>query len=201
MVYPIGQSIRNWKTFAYYCVMLHRVWCLGKESSVMIPFMKRFPELGPRETRTVRFQDDGDGIPRGSYALVEFYCEEEGCDCRRVLIQVIEESTPGKVWATISYGWDPSSSRTNWADFADLGMTASGAFLDPISPQSEYAEEFLEFFEWMITQDPAYVERLKRHYAMFKGDQPTRTRSWQTPHSESRAKRPKPEQLLKRKRP
>ena len=78
-------------------------------------------------------------------------------------------------------------------------MTASGAFLDPICEQSEHAPEFLEFFEWMITQDPAYVERLKRHYAMFKGAQATRPQSWQQPHSEARARRPKPERLMKRK--
>ncbi len=165
----------------------------------MIPFAKRFPELGPRETRTARFPDD-DAVPRGNYAFLELYCEEEDCDCRRVLIQVIEESTPGKIWATISFGWDAPEWVTDGSDLEGLGVTASGAFLDPLCPQSEHAAEFLDLFEWMITQDPAYVERLKRHYAMFKGAQSPRTRSWQMPHSATRAKRPKPELLKKRKK-
>ena len=132
----------------------------------MIPFSKRFPELGPRETRGVLPEDDGE-FPRGKYAFLESYCEEEDCDCRRVMLTVIEESTPAKVWATISFGWHPPEcSPTN--ELKALGATASGAFLDPLYPQSEHAAEFLDLFEWMITRDPAYVERLKRHYAMFK---------------------------------
>jgi hypothetical protein len=166
----------------------------------MIPFMQRFPELGQRETRTAFFPDDGE-FPRGNYAFFELYCQEEDCDCRRVIIQVIEESTPGKIWATISFGWDPPESFADWADPADLGATASGAFLDPICAQSEQAAEFLDFFECMIARDPAYVERLKRHYAMFKGAQPPRTRSWEVPDPARRAKRPKLGLLKNRKKP
>ena len=165
----------------------------------MIPFAKRFPELGPRETRTAFFPGD-DAVPRGNYAFLELYCEEEDCDCRRVMLTVIEESTPGKIWATISFGWDPPEWFTDETDLEALGATASGAFLDPICPQSEHATEFLDLFEQMITQDPAYLERLKRHYAMFKAAESPRTRSWQMPHSASRAKRPKPELLKKRKK-
>ncbi len=166
----------------------------------MIPFTMRFPELGPQETRTAFFPDDGGKIPRGKYAFVELYCEEEDCDCRRVMLTVIEESTPRKIWATISFGWDLPRPFAAWAKVHELEAAASGAFLDPLCPQSEYAAEFLDLFEWMITQDPAYVERLKRHYAMFKGAQSPPTRSWQAPHSATRAKRPKPELLKKRKK-
>jgi len=169
----------------------------GKKAWAMIPFAKRFPELGPRETRTAFFPDD-DAVPRGNYAFLELYCEEEDCDCRRVMLTVIEESTPGKIWATISFGWDPPEWFTDETE--DLGATASGAFLDPLGPQSEHATEFLDLFEQMITQDPAYLERLKRHYAMFKAAQPTRKRSWETPDPARRAKRPKPELLKKRKK-
>lgn len=156
----------------------------------MIPFSKKFPELGPRETRTAVFADGGVGFPAGRYAFVESYCEERDCDCRRVMLSVIEESTPGKIWATISFSWEWAESAA-WAKVHDLRTTASGAFLDPICQQSEHATEFLEFFEATIARDPAYVERLKRHYDMFKAAPPPRTRSSQMPHSETRAKRPK----------
>jgi len=146
----------------------------------------------------MRFLKD-DVVPRGNYAFLELYCEEEDCDCRRVMLTVIEESTPGKIWATISFGWDPPEWVTDGSDLEGLGATASGAFLDPICPQSEHAATFLAFFEWMITQDQAYLERLKRHYAMFKGAPPPRSQSWQTPHSTTRAKRPSLAQKTKRK--
>jgi hypothetical protein len=165
----------------------------------MIPFSKRFPKLGPRETRLLCFEDDG-SFPRGKYAFHESYCEDEDCDCRRVLLTVIEESTPGKIWATISFGWGLPRSFAAWAKAHELEATASGAFLDPLCPQSEHADEFLELFVCMITRDPAYVERLKRHYAMIKAALSPRSPSWQTPHSASRAKRPKPELLIKRKK-
>ena len=55
-----------------------------------------------------------------------------------------------------------------------LGATASGAFLDPLCPQSEHAAKFLDLFECMITQDPAYLERLKRHYADLQGSPTTK---------------------------
>jgi hypothetical protein len=116
------------------------------------------------------------------------------------MLTVIEESTPRKIWATISFGWDPPEWFKDETDKEDLGATASGAFLDPLCPQSENAAEFLDLFEGMITQDPTYVERLKRHYAMFKEAQSPRSRSSQTPHSATRAKRPQPELLKKRKK-
>jgi hypothetical protein len=163
----------------------------------MIPFAKRFPELGPQETRVVRVEDD-DGFPRGKYAFHESYCEVKDCECHRVMLTVIEETTPGRIWASISFGWDLPEWFTGGRVLERLGATASGAFLDPTCPQSEHAAEFLDLFEWMIARDPAYVERLKRHYTMFKGAPSPRAPSWQAPHSQTRAKRPKPELLKKR---
>jgi hypothetical protein len=199
MVYPILRSIRNGKIFSYYRVMPCSARRSGKEASAMIPFTKRFPELGKQETRVMVFPDDG-AFPAGRYAFCEMYCEEEDCDCRRVILCIIEESCPEKVWATISFGWDPSGSHTGWTDLELPGATASGAFLDPICPQSEHAAEFLDLFEWIIARDPSYVERLKRHYAMFKAAQPIRKRSWETPDPAWRAKRPKLDRKQKRKR-
>jgi len=164
----------------------------------MIPFSKRFPKVGPRETRLLCFVDDG-VFPRGKYGFHESYCEEEGCDCRQVLLTVIEESSPGKIWASISFGWRALELFTK-AELDARGATPSGAFLDPHYPQSEHADEFLDLFESVLARDPAYVERLKRHYAMFKASPSPWTHSWQAPHSAARASRPKPEVLKKRKK-
>ncbi len=163
----------------------------------MIPFALRFPELGPQETRVACIEDDG-VLLRGRYAFLESYCEEKGCVCNRVMLTVIEESAPEKIWASISFGWDQPEWFSDGRFLRRHGATASGAFLDPLCPQSEHAAELLDLFEWMITQDPAYVERLKRHYTLFKGAPSPRAPSWQAPHSQTRAKRPKPELLKKR---
>jgi hypothetical protein len=39
--------------------------------------------------------------------------------------------------------------------------------LDPLNPQSPHAAFFLALFEEMI-KDKVYVDRLKRHYEMFR---------------------------------
>ena len=43
----------------------------------------------------------------------------------------------------------------------------AGPALDPLNPQSQYAGALLRLFEQAI-KDHAYVERLQRHYRMFK---------------------------------
>jgi hypothetical protein len=54
----------------------------------MVPFMERFPEVGARETRSMTVTDRQD-LPDGEYGFLEFYCDEPGCDCRRVMLDVI----------------------------------------------------------------------------------------------------------------
>jgi hypothetical protein len=165
----------------------------------MSPFMSRFPDLAVNEMRVTTILQD-DKIPKGEYAFVEWYCDEDDCDCRRVLIQVMERSTKGKIWATINYGWEKPAFYAKRMGVESMAKEMAGAMLDPINPQTKYAPVLLELFE-MILQDPAYVDRLKRHYAMFKGAQPPRTRSWETPDPSWRAKRPKLDQKKKWKRP
>ena len=81
----------------------------------MIPFMERFPELGARETRSVTVPQRQD-LPEGEYGFVELYCNQPGCDCRRVMIDVLRPETGwSKVWATISYGWESLDFYRPWA--------------------------------------------------------------------------------------
>ena len=127
----------------------------------------RFPQIAAAETRSITVLDS-DRLPAGCYGLVEFYCDEVDCDCRRVIIQVVCETTGPKVWATISYGWEPQEFYGEWMRDQNMEQQINGAFLDPISPQSEYAYEFLDYFLYVLDTDAAYAERLQRHYWMFK---------------------------------
>ncbi len=80
----------------------------------MVPFVSKFPELGARETRSIRVAGRDD-LPDDEYGFIEFYCDEPGCDCRRVRIDVLREDTGWKrISATISYGWEPVDFYRRW---------------------------------------------------------------------------------------
>lgn len=132
----------------------------------MIPFYSRFRTLAFQETRVARIEGL-EGLPDGEYAFLELYCDESGCDCRRVLIQVIGQTTGPKIWASINYGWESLEYYAEWAQSQKIAQRMSGATLDPLNPQTPYAGALLQLFEQII-EDQAYVERLKRHYQMFK---------------------------------
>ncbi|MHB9038910.1 MAG: hypothetical protein ACYC64_19905 [Armatimonadota bacterium] len=133
----------------------------------MQPFYSKFPDLAARETRTVTVQSS-DRLPAGEYGFIEAYCNETDCDCRRVLIQVMRPDTGDRVWATINYGWEDKSFYGKWMGGDDHGDDYASAHLDPLNTQSEYADELLDAFLYNIDNDESYVDRLKRHYTMFK---------------------------------
>jgi len=119
-------------------------------------FMDEFRKLGNKETRCVEVFNKGDygSLPPDQYAFIEHFCDEKNCDCRRVMISVFGHNAR-EVLATISMGFDSE------ADDA-------GPFLDPLNPQSEHANDFMELFLQVINGDPNYLARLQRHYVMFK---------------------------------
>jgi hypothetical protein len=135
----------------------------------MTPFHTRFPELGPRETRCFHVVTADGPLPLGEYGLAEYYCEDPGCDCRRVLIRVTTPQAPNTALATINYGWESRQFYTDWMHGdTEAGREITDASLDPLHTQSAYADRLLELFRGLVRNDPAYVARLARHYEMFK---------------------------------
>jgi hypothetical protein len=61
-----------------------------KECDLVRAFISRFPELGGKETCvvTVLRKRVYGSLPPDQYAFVELYCDDKGCDCRRVMISV-----------------------------------------------------------------------------------------------------------------
>ena len=57
-----------------------------------ISFSEYLPDLGPKETRWIVTVDDP-VLPADRYGLVEMYCDENGCDCRRVFLSVYSDET------------------------------------------------------------------------------------------------------------
>lgn len=133
----------------------------------MIPFYTHFRDLAARETRTITLRGRTD-IPDGEYALVEFYCDEPDCDCRRVILRVVSAPPDLHTYATINYGWESPEFYTAWMHGdAKAAAMMQGASLEPFGPQSQHSAAFLELVK-MALQDEAYVERLQEHYRLFK---------------------------------
>jgi hypothetical protein len=133
----------------------------------MLAFSERFGDLAFEETRVLTIPP-GNVVPAGVYGLLEFYCPDDDCDCRRVIIMVVSEESGGQVWATLSYGWEGADFYRKWSPGIDNAPEWFGATLDPLNPQSVHCEAFLRLFKEVVLQDKSYVDRLKRHYTMFK---------------------------------
>jgi len=133
----------------------------------MTPFMEKFPDLGARETRSVTVTERHD-LPDGEYGLLELYCNEPGCDCRRVTIIVLRPETGwSRIWATIGYGWESLDFYREWGGAHSDPIEMKGPYLDPLNVQTKYASALLNLFRFVL-QSPDYIERLKRHYQMFR---------------------------------
>ena len=142
----------------------------------MTPFHSFFPELAQREVRCLHLgvspewqPHQAPELPPDEYVYMELYCEELGCDCRRVFLQVIRKGDLDKVLASIVYGWDKESfyrKRISWDADAEANRIVRG-HLDPINPQSEFAGHLLDLFKQFVLDEP-YRLRLRRHYRLFK---------------------------------
>jgi hypothetical protein len=135
----------------------------------MTPFHLVCSEPGLRETRCLHVLAPGEPLPVGEYAFLEFFCEDLACDCRRVLLQVTSRAASSEPLATINFGWESAEFYAEWMHGdAEAGRDIALASLDPINPQSEHADHFLDYFQREMMTDDAYVARLRRHYDLFK---------------------------------
>ena len=131
------------------------------------PFALRCPEIAERETRSISVLRD-EAVPIGDYVLIEYYCGDPRCDCRRVLLQVIEQHQPAAVLASISFGWAPFAYYARVLNSRSLAKNMTGPSLDPLLPQSEYAEALFELVCMLCLENRDFVQRLQNHYAAFR---------------------------------
>src|SRR5689334_3370125 len=111
-------------------------------SAGLIPFVHVFPQQGTAETRVLTVSGHPT-VPDDEYALLEAYCDDPTSDCRRGMLNVVARRQRS-VMASISYAFDRDD------EFA-------GPFLDPLNPQSTYAEALLTLVAPVLA-DPAYRE-------------------------------------------
>ncbi len=134
-----------------------------------ISFLKFYNDLGLKEMRSFAVPSGAFGVPIGEYDLLENYCDERGCDCRKVMVNIISvENDSVKIWATIHFGWEnPSYYHEYFSKDIAIAQKMSGSYLEPLGEQSKHAPRFLGIWAQII-RDENYVERLKRHYKLFK---------------------------------
>lgn len=85
----------------------------------------------------------------GEYRCLEAYCVDPGCDCRRVVLLVLNDK--GKQVAVIEFGFDPEDPM-------------AGPYLSEFEKQSAAAEDLLGVFVNLINQNPAWLKAMCRHY-------------------------------------
>jgi len=131
------------------------------------PFYERFPEVAEKETRTITIFDHPE-LPAGDYGLIEAYCNEPDCDCRRVFFNVYSWQRR-EVVAVIAYGWESREYYAEWfgRNVPEIIGNLQGPVLNSASQQSDLAPALLAQVK-LVLQDRRYVARLKRHYWMFK---------------------------------
>lgn len=135
-----------------------------------VPFHQYFPRIAREETRSVTLLDgSGFGLPAGEYGFVEMYCDDPGCDCRRVFLMVLSAERRSAD-AVIAWGWEPLDFYARWMGDDDSETIAElkGPSLNLGSPQSKYAPALVKLVGDVLLPDSAYVERIKRHYRMFR---------------------------------
>ena len=133
-------------------------------------FHSLFPDIAERETRTVTLLDHSSfNLPPAHYSFLEMFCDEPGCDCRRVFFSVVS-SLQNNILAVIAWGWENREFYTKWMGENDPCIINDliGPALNIASPQSNHAPALLDLFRKVLLQDTAYIERVKRHYAMFR---------------------------------
>lgn len=136
-------------------------------------FQELFPETALTETRVVTIPEGNSLLPADEYGLLEAYCDDEDCDCRRVFFNVVSRKRNDLV-AVAAYGWGSEAFYTKWwggepdNEMERLAIQEMrGLVLNSASPQSELAPAILKLAAWLL-EDPAYEARIKRHYQMFK---------------------------------
>ena len=133
-------------------------------------FHTRFPEVAESETRTVTVIDPSSfNLPPAHYSFLEMFCDEPGCDCRRVFFSVVS-SLQNDIKAVIAWGWEDQTFYRKWMGSNDPHEIKDlmGPVLNLASPQSDQAPALLELFQRVLLQDSGYIERVKQHYAMFR---------------------------------
>jgi hypothetical protein len=126
--------------------------------------------VAEQETRTLSILPGArSSLPVGDYGFLEMFCDERGCDCRRVFFSVVSAARQ-EIEAVIAWGWENPEFYAAWMQDTDPQVVAhlKGPVLNVGSPASVLAPALLELTRTVLLQDVHYIERIKRHYHLFR---------------------------------
>jgi hypothetical protein len=130
------------------------------------PFDLLCPDVASAERYCFDVERAELGVPLGTHCLREFYCVDPGCDCRCVLLHVLQlEATDQPLGAIVHFGWERAKFYRKWTQGDGPWREMSGAHLDSTAPRGPYAGQFLKVLRHLV-QDPGLVKALRRHYAL-----------------------------------
>jgi hypothetical protein len=133
----------------------------------MIPFHSRCPDEAARETFGFIIEPGG-ALPPGEFAIVEWYCEDPECDCRRAFLQVVRRGQTGPILASINYGWESLAFYADQMSFdPDAPREITEGSLDPLNTQSPLAPAVLKIFQRLVSEGEI-AGFLKHRYEMFR---------------------------------
>ena len=114
-------------------------------------------------TLTLRGHPD---LPDGAYGLVDTYCTDPGCDCRKSMILVHLDR---RHVSTINYGWETGAFYQAWYGAPLDAQTLAemqGPCIDISSPNLVPPGPMLAFFIELL--DERYREHLRTQYSRFR---------------------------------
>ena len=132
------------------------------------PFIQRCRKTAHRETASIGVQQLllPWGMPRKTYVLHEFYCDDLSCDCRvaRLVVLLGELGNGLETDAVLTVGWEPV------AFYCREGLpfpALHGSMLAPDQPQGPWAWA-LAAIVGVIYADPDRLVELAAHYKEFR---------------------------------
>ena len=135
-------------------------------------FASLFPETGDRETKVIVINGPETGIPPGVYAILEYYCVDENCDCRQVYLRIVKKDTKdmeNDFEAEISFGWESANYYIKWFGKTDDSLNDfKGPSLNILAKQGSAKKQWLKMISHLLKTDKKYVKRLESHYRMVK---------------------------------
>lgn len=126
------------------------------------------PEL-VKETTAFFFNQKTGSFSKGTYALLEMYCADKNCDCRRVFLNVVHEETKQFI-VQIAFGWESKEFYAKWfgcdEDYSCLEDMAGWEILQ--APLGKKSVEMFELLMSHLKNDKDFIAKTKRHYQAFK---------------------------------
>ncbi len=122
---------------------------LGATATVRMPTIAHDPQL-----------------PDGTYAMVDTYCTDLGCDCRKTMIRVHFDR---RHVSTINYGWESPAFYARWygAPLDERTLAEmKGPSIDLNSPNRLPPGAMLSFFKVLL--DARYIDHLSSQYSRFR---------------------------------